>query len=81
MQQVGIIAEQVVDQPGGMGMAGQRAQQVIRGVLPSALSAMPVNASVSARSSSAAGMTSERARSRASFSAWWNSRYTGASPP
>ena len=36
MQQVGVIAEQVIDQPGGACMAGQRAQQVPRGVLPPA---------------------------------------------
>ena len=40
VQQVGVIAEQVIDQPGGMGVAGQRAQQVIRGVLPLVFSAV-----------------------------------------
>ena len=34
VQQVGIVAEQVIDQPGGGGVAGQRAQQVLRSILP-----------------------------------------------
>ena len=41
MQQVGVVAEEVIDQPAGGGVAGQRAQQVLRGILPPAPSAMP----------------------------------------
>ena len=34
VQQVRVVGEQVIDQPGRLRVAGQRAQQVIRGVLP-----------------------------------------------
>ena len=40
VQQVGVVAQQVVDQPSRGRVAGQRAQQVIRGVLPPAPPAM-----------------------------------------
>ena len=69
MQQVCVVGEQVIDQPGSLGMAGQGAQQVTGGLLPFAQLAESHERSRQRSLIFDRGVISARARSRASLSA------------